>query len=134
MTAPLKRRTVVRTLLALVAVVGLSTGCVGQRTPGGYGDSVEENFVDGCTETSGDGATLSDGTDFEPGAFCQCAYDELSKDGGVSFDEFKNVVDDQIDDPGPLPESFTSAYATCSTDTTRTTETTGTSSTETTGG
>lgn len=116
MTAPLKRRTVARTLLALVAVVGLSTGCVGQRTPGGYGDSVEENFVEGCTTTSNE-----DGASFDVDTFCQCAYDELSGDDGIPFDDFKSVVDDQTEDPGPLPESFTSAYASCPDGTTETT-------------
>lgn len=108
MPASLKRRTVARTLLALVAVVGLSAGCVGQRTPGGYGDSVQENFVRGCTETSNE-----DGATFDVGTFCECAYDSLSGDDGVSFDEFKSVVDDQTENPGPLPDSFTSAYDSC---------------------
>lgn len=123
MTGSQKRRTVARTLFALVTVVGLSTGCVGQQTPGGYGDSVEEDFVRGCTTTStDDGATFADGTAFEPAEFCQCAYDALSGDGGVPFDDFKQVTDDQIDGPGPLPDSFTEVYASCQEPTTTSTE------------
>ena len=93
-----------------VAVVGLGllAGCAGQSTPDSYSNSVERNFLRGCTDTAeGDGAS------FDAARYCQCAYDELSGDDGVDFDEFKQVNEDQVEDPGPLPASFTRAFDQC---------------------
>lgn len=125
---------------AVIALVALA-GCAGQRTPGGYGDSVQKNFVSSCQKTfaadAGETpATLSDGTELEPKEFCGCAYDKISDD--VPFDDFKDVVNDQTETPGTLPESFTKAYESClrpgSSTTTAGSSTTEQDSTSTTGG
>lgn len=115
MSAMSKNRRLTGMVVTLVATVALLGGCAGQRTPGGYGDSIEENFKKGCETTSAsDAPSTSTSFNVPMKDFCQCAYDRLSaKKGGVSFNEFKKVVDDQIDNPGPLPESFTKVYADC---------------------
>lgn len=109
------RRHVVPLVGAVLALLVMA-GCVGQRTPGGYDDSVEENFVSSCRKTSAEdagGATpkFADGTELDVKEFCECAYDKISKD--VPFGDFKDVVNDQIDSPDTLPKSFTKAYQSC---------------------
>ena len=89
----------------IVLAALLFAGCTGQSTPDGYNDSVRENFVRGCVDTSKeDGSTWS--TDE-----CECAYEAIEED--VEWDEFKRITDDQTEEPSPLPESFTEVFADC---------------------
>lgn len=100
-------------VLAVVAL-GLLGGCAGQRDPGSYTDAVETNFVRGCTETSKSDVANGDVAEGAPTldrSECQCAFTAIKKD--VPFSEFKKINTDQIDEPSPLPESFTKAFADC---------------------
>lgn len=84
-----KRAGVLVATLALVAVV--SSGCVGQRDPTGFGSSVRKDFVAGCVE----GYVPASGTDPEAAShktLCGCIYDEMTdKKTGIDFDEFKSA-------------------------------------------
>ncbi len=109
---PIRRPRALASIAAAVLGLALLAGCTGQQTPGSYSDSVERNFVRGCTTTAeGDGISADDAE-----AFCTCVYGKLSAEDGVDFDEFKQVNDDQIENPGPLPDSFTKAYDDCALD------------------
>lgn len=108
--SPSRRHRLRASFATAVVGIGLLAGCTGQQTPGGYGDSVQRNFLRGCTTTSeGDGAT------FDVAAYCGCVYDELSGDGenAMDFDEFKSINGDQIEEPSQLPESMTRVTDSC---------------------
>lgn len=112
--SPIRRHRVTVPLLATVVALGLLGGCAGQRDPGSYTDAVEKNFITGCVGTSKDDAASGDGAesaDVWGRADCQCAYDAIKKD--IPFSEFKQLNSDLIEEPGPLPESFTKAFADC---------------------
>ncbi|HEX2574787.1 MAG TPA: hypothetical protein VHK88_00470 [Aquihabitans sp.] len=102
-------------LLGAVLGLGLLAGCAGQGTPDGYGDGVERAFLRGCESTArGDiegGGTADASLDVD--SYCQCAYDELRQN--VEFGEFKSVNEDQVEEPGPLPESFQRVFEGCRT-------------------
>ncbi len=103
------RHRAVSGLVALVLGIGLLAGCTGQQTPGGYGDTVEKNFVEGCTTNTDDGAEIGDVP-----TYCQCVYDALSDENdGLPFDEFKGINDDLVENPGPLPEAITTYTEAC---------------------
>ncbi len=116
---PIRRHRLVASVAVAAMGLGLLAGCAGQSTPDSYSDSVERNFLQGCTETA-----KKDGASFDAVSYCQCAYDELSGDGGVEFGEFKEVNEDQVEDPGPLPASFTRVFDRCQDETGATTPTT----------
>lgn len=73
-------------------LIVFATGCVGQRDPTGYGDSVRKNFVEGCTA-----GWNPEGKEKDPEAaghhkLCTCLYDQLSdKKTGIPFDDFKSA-------------------------------------------
>ncbi len=111
--SPIRPR-VAAPLLAAVVALGLLGGCAGQRDPGSYTDAVEENFVRGCTDTAKSDAASGDVAEGKANynrADCQCAFTAIKKD--VPFSEFKKINSDLIEEPGPLPESFTKAFADC---------------------
>lgn len=112
--SPIRRHRVAAPFLAAVVALGLLGGCTGQRDPGSYTDAVEKNFVNGCVGTSKDDAAAGDvaeSANVWGRADCQCAYDAIKKD--IPFSDFKKLNSDLIDEPGPLPESFTKAFADC---------------------
>lgn len=108
---PIRRHRFAASLAGVVLGLGLLAGCSGQRAPGGYSDKVGASFVQGCTATA-----EGDNVNFDAKTYCQCAYDALSGPGGVAFDEFKKVNNDQTEKPGRLPQSFTKVFASCSTE------------------
>jgi hypothetical protein len=105
---PVQPHRIAASFAAAVLGLGVLAGCAGQSTPDGYSDSVERNFVRGCTDNADE-----DSADFDVASYCQCAYDGLSASDGVDFDRFKEVNEDQIEDPGLLPAEFTEAYDQC---------------------
>lgn len=112
--SPIRRHRLAAPLLVAVVALGLLGGCTGQRDPSSYTDAVEENFLDGCIGTSEDDAAdgaVAEGANVWGRAECQCAYDAIKKD--IPFSEFKQVNSDQIEEPGPLPASFTKVFADC---------------------
>lgn len=99
---PIRRPRSSASLAAVVLGLGLLVGCAGQQAPGNYSDKVERDFLKGCTATA-----TGDDASFDAAEYCQCTYDALSaEDGGVDFDTFKQVNDDQVEEPGPLPAEF----------------------------
>lgn len=113
-------------LAAFAVAVSLLGACTGRSTASSYSDSVEEEFLFGCT-TGGrvavDGrAVRSDTTDQAerkaiadakatladevPGidGICQCTYDRLEK--SVPFDDLKKVTDDLEREPDALPANL----------------------------
>jgi hypothetical protein len=112
--SPIRRHRLVAAVLVALVAIGLLGGCTGQRDPGSYTDAVEENFLKGCVGTSADDAEsgeVSESASVWGRADCQCAYDAIKRD--VPFSEFKQLNSDLIEEPGPLPESFTKAFADC---------------------
>lgn len=109
---PIRRHRLSASLAGVVLGIGVLAGCAGQRAPGNYNDSVERDFVKQCTKTAEGGP----GASFDAPTYCQCAYNALSADDGIDFDEFKRVNDDQTEDPGSLPAEFTDAFASCPTE------------------
>lgn len=86
---------------ALALLVGFATGCVGDRDPTGYSDSVKENFIEGCVATSTNAEpTSSELKDRK--TYCGCIYTKMTdKKTGISFDEFssaqKKIQKDPVD-------------------------------------
>lgn len=115
--SPSRRHRLRASFATAVVGIGLLAGCTGQQTPGGYGDSVERNFLRGCTTTAeADGATFeADGEAFDPEEFCGCVYGTLSGDGelAMDFDDFKSINGDQIEEPSQLPASMTRVTDSC---------------------
>lgn len=106
---PIRRHRPAASFAAVVLGLGLLVGCAGQRAPGDYSDKVRRDFVEGCTSTS-----ERDGASFDAASYCECTYDKLSSDdGGVDFDTFKQVNDDQVENPGTLPKAFTTIAEDC---------------------
>lgn len=77
--------------IALALLAGVATGCVGDRDPTSYSDSVRDHFVEGCVAT---------GTSAEPTkvqlkdrrTYCGCIYAQMSDEKtGISFDEFSSA-------------------------------------------
>lgn len=103
------RRRAVCALTALVLGVALLAGCTGQRTPGGYGDTVEKNFLKGCTENAATETSVGDVP-----TYCQCVYTAISdEDDGLPFDEFKAINDDLVEKSGLLPKKMTAFTERC---------------------
>jgi hypothetical protein len=103
-----------RAALALALVVGLGA-CSHQRSiPDTYGETTESNFTEGCegalTESSGSGEALSNE---DAGNVCECAYEAISGDGGVPYEEFKQITEDQEEEPSALPEALAEPIETC---------------------
>ena len=106
---PIRRHRPAAVLAAVVLGLGLLAGCAGQRAPGDYSDTVERNFLKGCTATA-----VGDDASFDAEQYCQCTYDALSADeGGVDFDTFKKVNDDQVEKPAALPKAFKAIAEDC---------------------
>ena len=101
-----------RSLLAVAAMVALLGACTQGRTvPDKYGDTTRENFMDGCVETTtgdGDGRTF---TEEEGDAICECAYEGIVED--IPFSEFKEINEQQEEDPTELPQEFQDIMADC---------------------
>ena len=101
-----------RALLAAVALLALLSACTQSRTvPDRYGDTTEENFMEGCLQmTEGDGPGRSF-TSKEAKDVCGCAYDAIVKD--IPFDEFKQLNEELEDEPAALPQEMLDIMATC---------------------
>ena len=104
-TSPRRHRLAVL-LAGSVLSLGLLAGCAGQKTPSSYTDGVEEDFMNGCQDIA-----KQDGVIDSPKDYCQCAWKAIKAD--VPFKEFKAINSDLTENNGPLPESFTKAFADC---------------------
>jgi hypothetical protein len=86
------------------------SGCAGQRAPDSYTDSVQKNFIAGCSTTSV--APETGWSASEAKQYCTCAYNAIKKN--VKFSTFKQINDDLTNSGGgPLPKSFQNAYDSC---------------------
>ena len=109
MNAP-RRRRFASLAGALVVSLALVSGCTGQQAPDSYTDGVQKNFIDACTQVSGDDQTLGSASDAKQ--YCTCAYNAIKKN--VKFSTFKEINDDLTESGGgPLPKSFQDAYDSC---------------------
>lgn len=119
----LPRRGLVALVLAVVVLLG---ACTHQRpVPDKYGETTEENFLEGCVDTltqngpSSEGASEEDLGESEPFAsdrarnVCVCAYDGISGEGGIPFDRFKEITSELEDEPGPLPDEILTIVEGC---------------------
>ncbi len=92
--------------LVLVAAVALGACSHNRPIPDKYGATTEDNFTEGCEEvlTSRDGEGERLAAD-EARDVCQCTYDGISNpDGGIPFEDFKELNEDLETEPAPLPE------------------------------
>lgn len=97
-------------LFVVLGTVGL-VGCgTGQGSASNY-DELEDAFLEQCEETRAADAEVA-GAEAVPDDFCRCAFDALRED--VPFDDLMAVDDELSEEPGPLPEEITAAYASCS--------------------
>lgn len=104
-----------RAALVLAAVVALGACSHNRQVPEGYGDTTHDSFIEGCEEalTANDGEGEALDADAAT-AVCTCSYAGISDpQDGVPFDEFKEIVDGQEEEPGPLPESIRSHIDAC---------------------
>lgn len=86
-------------VLTMLLVV-LTSACVGQRDPTGYGDKVRDNFVEGCMTGFTPKGETKDPDAVRHRSLCTCLYDEMSNDKtGISFDEFKGAQAKIREDP-----------------------------------
>ena len=102
-----------RTALTVVVMVVLLGACTQGRTvPDKYGDTTRNNFLDGCVQTtssdSGEGETF---TEDEARDICVCAYEGIVED--IPFSEFKEINEQQEEDPTELPQEFQDIMADC---------------------
>lgn len=122
--------------LVLLAVLGLSVavlaGCSGQKDPTKYSNQVKRSFYASCWTYKvladdpsikvSDTASLVDksaaalkgaskATVTADKDYCKCVRAAVLKK--VPFHTFKSVNDKLREDGGPLPASFTKAYASC---------------------
>jgi hypothetical protein len=113
--APRRTSRARRAALVLALVVALGA-CSHQRSvPDSYGETTRTNFIDGCesalTETSGEGEALSAD---QAGAVCECAYESISvADGGIPFEDFKEINEQQEEDPTRLPDEIATRIESC---------------------
>jgi hypothetical protein len=106
-------RPTLRTALAVAAMVALLGACTQGRTvPDKYGDTTRNNFLEGCAQTassdSGEGDAFSDD---EARDICVCAYERIVED--IPFSEFKEVNEQQEEEPTALPEEFQDIMKDC---------------------
>ena len=107
-----RRPRIVVALLGTVLAVGLLSSCSGQRDPSSYTSGVKKQIVLGCVDQGKqDQKDGKAGKDFWNSSECTCAMQRIIKD--VPFSKFKEIENAQINEPAPLPESFTKVYASC---------------------
>ena len=90
-------------LLPCFAVMLVAAGCGGSGAPTGFdpedgGNTVRENFIEGCEVSVEDDTQLAG----EANRICECTYDKiLEKRGtseGITFEQFDGVDDDLRED------------------------------------
>lgn len=124
--APSVRRSRRAVAALAVAAVALLGACTHQRTtPDKYGDTTRENFTEGCVEAltqrgaDSDGVPESDLGGSEPfsaeraRAVCGCSYEDISGQGGIPFERFKQINEELEEEPGPLPDEILTIVSTC---------------------
>jgi len=111
---PHRRPRIAVALLGTVLAVGLLSSCSGQRDPTSYTSGVKKQIVAGCVDQGKqDQKAGKEGKDFWSTSECTCAMKRIIKD--VPFSTFKEINNAQINEPAPLPKSFTKVYASCNT-------------------
>jgi hypothetical protein len=99
-----------------VALALVLSGCGHQKEPGSY-SGAKDAFIAECTKQASADNQASDVVTkiSSPKTFCTCVYDELSKDGGYPFSDFKATNKDLRESDGAkkLPAEFTKAYSAC---------------------
>ena len=89
-----------RRVLVAVFALGLVMAACGNDTPTEYNADSEKNFVESCTDQTGEEDV------------CQCAYDGFVRD--IPFDRFQRIDQRLQDDPeGNLPDDFIEIYTDC---------------------
>lgn len=92
-----------------VAVMLLAAGCGGSGAPTGFdsedgGDTVRENFIEGCEVSVKDDTRLAD----DANRICVCTYDKIfvnrDTSEGITFEQFDGVDDDLREDITKLSE------------------------------
>lgn len=110
---PHRRYRLVVALLGTLLAVGLLSSCSGQRDPSSYTSGVKEQIVLGCVD-QGKKDQKEPGAetkDFWTTSECTCAKDRIVKQ--VPFGTFKDIENAQINEPTPLPKSFTKVFESC---------------------
>ncbi len=110
-----------RAAVAGVALVALLGACSHQRqVPDAYGDTTRKNFIEGCVDTLTSTSSDIPGdayADDEAEAICTCSYESISNpDTGIPFEEFKEINDEQEQDPTALPEPISTRVNACADD------------------
>ncbi len=114
-----------RLLLLALPVLFVLGACTGQRTiPDQYGDTTRDNFQEGCvealTEVPGDegfeendtgGAEAFSADDARD--ICRCSYEDISAEGGIPYEQFREITEEQEDEPAALPDDIQAIVSDC---------------------
>ena len=85
---------------AAIAIVLVAASCGGSGAPTGFaeedgGDTVRENFIEGCEVAVEDNTQLAD----DANTICECTYDRIVRNSatsdGITFEDF-DAVDDNL--------------------------------------
>ncbi len=104
-----RRRSIGAVALAALALIVFAGCSVPSNTPGDYDDATKEQFIEGCTGTDDQGASIGSGSTPE---YCECAYSWISSNypyseetaqPGYSGITFSGLNDSLRDDPGAMP-------------------------------
>ena len=128
------RRTALRSLALLIAVILSLSACSGSNTPGSWaeaeeqGDSITDypvrnNFLDACNEANSGEKGFNEA---QANNYCVCSFDAIRKlfddSSGVTdgnnpdktpFELFLDFERDLRDNPDVVPELVTNAYVAC---------------------
>lgn len=97
-------------LLPCFAVMLVAAGCGGSGAPTGFdpedgGETVKENFIEGCEVSVKDDTRLAD----DANRICKCTYDKIyanrNNSEGITFEQFDEVDDDLREDINKLKDN-----------------------------